>query len=103
MKEAKKMLKKITKVTKKFRTKNWLYVAFIAVVVFNLITTKTSPKVLLMVALFTVLNYIVTKNLTSAIGSGAIVATACMYFNHLQEKMAIEMAAVAVNENKEKH
>ena len=53
-----------------------------------------------MIALFTVLNYIVTKNLTSAIGSGAIVATACMYFNHLQEKMAIEMAAVAVNENK---
>ena len=39
MKEAKKMLKKITKVTKKFRTKNWLYVAFIAVSLMELITT----------------------------------------------------------------
>ena len=85
MKEAKKMLKKIKKVKKKFRTKNWLY-GFYCCCIFNLITAKTSTKVLLMVALFTVLNYIVTKNLTSAMG-GVIVATACMYFNHLQEKL----------------
>ena len=35
MKEAKKMLKKIRKITKKFKAKNWLYVAFLFVVAYN--------------------------------------------------------------------
>ncbi len=100
MKEAKKMLKKFRKITKKFKAKNWLYVAFLFVVAYNLLITKTSPKVLLVVAVFTALNWIVTKNLTSAIGSGAIVATACMYFNHLKEKMEI-MNAISYDEENE--
>tara|TARA_B100000085_G_scaffold226436_1_gene212127 strand:- start:524 stop:829 length:306 start_codon:yes stop_codon:yes gene_type:complete len=101
MKQAKKTIKKVTKMVKKFKTKNWLYVAFLAVVVFNLLRTKTTPKVMMVIAVFTALNYAVTKNVTSALGSGAIVATACMYFNHLKEKMEVTMAAAAMENEDE--
>ena len=97
MKQAKKTIKKVTKMVKKFKTKNWLYVAFLAVVVFNLLRTKTTPKVMMVIAVFTA----VTKNVTSALGSGAIVATACMYFNHLKEKMEVTMAAAAMENEDE--
>ena len=100
MKQAKKTIKKVTKMVKKFKTKNWLYVAFLAVVVFNLLRTKTTPKVMMVIAVLTALNYAVTKNVPSALGRGAIVATACMYFNHLKEKMDATMIAATI-ENEE--
>ena len=54
---------------------------------------------MMVIAVFTALNYAVTKNVTSALGSGATVATACMYFNHLKEKMEVTAAAAAENED----
>tara|TARA_B100000963_G_C22310178_1_gene529685 strand:+ start:321 stop:632 length:312 start_codon:yes stop_codon:yes gene_type:complete len=96
MKEVNKSIKKVTKMVKRLKLKNWIFIVFVVSVFMHLLMSKKMTKyVTLVVGVSAVLNYIVTKNLTSAVGSAAVVGLACMYYKQLQENMGMMNAVVA--------
>jgi len=78
-KTSKKMIKDITKVTSKFTTNNWIYVGILIVSIMIIILTR-NIHIIGVFVIISGIHYLVTKDVSSALMSGAIVGILYLLF-----------------------